>query len=675
MATPVASIVAATVSNLPFRAIAVNDAGQIAGSVGQARAVLYTPGSGVQDLGTLGGPISIAYGLNELGQVVGASTTALGERHAFLWTPGVGMQDLGTLDGGTSSTARGINDRGQVVGESVLPRVGPQEPQTHAFLWTAEEGMQDLGSLGEPLTSSVAYDINNAGQVVGRSFSADPPIFPPNDPEFRSHAFLWSAGTGMQELGALSGGYSVAYAVNEAGQVVGRSWLATFSPAPYGQQIRAVLWTPGQAVRDLGGLWAGPYNSAAYGINDVGQIVGESDLGIAFRGYPVQPFLWTTTDGMEALSPTTGLTMARDINNRQQVVGDGRVATVQLAPGNDVPVAVTGGPYIGTEGSLLPLDLSGRDNNDVGFLFTVAFGDDASWVDIRPPTDHLYPDNGTYTLSLTVRDQKGATDTRTTTVTIANAAPTILGGSLTGPTTPIRLTGGIASAPISFEFRDLGGTHDRYAAEVACGNGLVLSATDIPVSETYSGSQYIGGTGSYAGTCRYASPGVYTVRALVSDEDGGVSAPAFWRYVIVYDPAGGSATGTGFYAATGPGQRKTHFSFDATFTNDATPNGSIRIWAPGAELNFESTTIEMLVVAGDRAQFWGIGTLNGVPSRFRITAVDGRATGLNGTGDAIRVELWDPSGTTVLYDTQPGAAQDASVTTPIDGGNIRIRAR
>ena len=83
---------------------------------------------------------------------------------------------------------------------------------------------------------------------------------------------------------------------------------------------------------------------------------------------------------------------------------------------------------------------------------------------------------------------------------------------------------------------------------------------------------------------------------------------------------------------------------------------------------------EMLVVSGNRAQFWGTGTLNGVTARFRITAIDGNASGHGNGADAIRVELWDASGVTVLYDTQPGAAQDAEVTTPTEGGNIRIRA-
>ena len=70
----------------------------------------------LRDLGTLGGDSANAWNINDRGQVVGDSVTTDGSTHAFLWDKGV-MTDLGTL-GGPFSSAAVINDRGQVAGSS-----------------------------------------------------------------------------------------------------------------------------------------------------------------------------------------------------------------------------------------------------------------------------------------------------------------------------------------------------------------------------------------------------------------------------------------------------------------------------------------------------------------------------------------------------------------------------
>lgn len=73
--------------------------------------------------------------VNDHGQVVGRNTTDLGEMHAFLWTAEEGMVDLGTLPGADLvSDAWGINDLGQVVGRSqAFPYPSGGEP---ACLWS-----------------------------------------------------------------------------------------------------------------------------------------------------------------------------------------------------------------------------------------------------------------------------------------------------------------------------------------------------------------------------------------------------------------------------------------------------------------------------------------------------------------------------------------------------------
>jgi probable HAF family extracellular repeat protein len=149
------------------------------------------------DLGTLGGGYSSATGINDAGRVVGDFTTDKGFTHAFITGPnGVGMTDLGTFgiaDPGhpyTFSAAYGINDAGQVVGQSYN-----EAKQDHAFITGPNgTGMTDLGTLGGDNFSS-ALGINDMGQVVGYSFTTS---------EGHSHAFITGPnGAGMTDLGSL----------------------------------------------------------------------------------------------------------------------------------------------------------------------------------------------------------------------------------------------------------------------------------------------------------------------------------------------------------------------------------------------------------------------------------------------------------------------------------------
>src|SRR5262249_38298789 len=136
-------------------------------------AFLYSAGS-MTDLGTLGGPESEGWGINASGQVVGRASTPV-VNHAFLYSAG-SMADLGSLHRYDSTIAYAINNAGQIVGNSV-----------DAFLY--ENGvMTDLGIVG-----GAPFGINASGQIVG-----DFPVG--ND----FHAFLYSAGS-MNDLGTLPG--------------------------------------------------------------------------------------------------------------------------------------------------------------------------------------------------------------------------------------------------------------------------------------------------------------------------------------------------------------------------------------------------------------------------------------------------------------------------------------
>jgi len=130
------------------------------------------------------------------------------------------MKDLGTLDSGrsTGATANGINDSGQIVGNSTCG-----SSCIHAVLWTAS-GMQDLGTLsGASVSSANAISIH--GQVVGEAGSA----------------FVWSQATGMQDLNTLidpNSGWTLmwAFAINDSGQITGSGTI--------NGQTHAYLLTP-----------------------------------------------------------------------------------------------------------------------------------------------------------------------------------------------------------------------------------------------------------------------------------------------------------------------------------------------------------------------------------------------------------------------------------------------
>lgn len=156
------------------RPLFINDAGQVAGNCyetnpkGRTEVAFFWQDGKIVSLGTLGGSYSYVTGLSQKGHVVGNSVTAAGEIHGFVWKDGV-IADLGTL-GGIESGAGAVNSAGQVVGGSMTA-----SGRSHAFLW--ENGiMTDLGTLNSPYPEndySVAYLINEVGQIVGMSYSPD----------------------------------------------------------------------------------------------------------------------------------------------------------------------------------------------------------------------------------------------------------------------------------------------------------------------------------------------------------------------------------------------------------------------------------------------------------------------------------------------------------------------
>ena len=97
---------------------------------------------------------------------MGDSDTADGTPHAFVFDH-TQLKDLGTLPGfDNASYARGINNSGDIVGES------DSADQKRAFVYTKGQ-LVELDKLAENLSETefnsldVAYGINDKGAIVG----------------------------------------------------------------------------------------------------------------------------------------------------------------------------------------------------------------------------------------------------------------------------------------------------------------------------------------------------------------------------------------------------------------------------------------------------------------------------------------------------------------------------
>ncbi len=101
-------------------------------------------------------------------------------------------------------------------------------------------------------------------------------------------------------------------------------------------------------------------------------------------------------------------------------------------------------------------------------------------------------------------------------------------------------------------------------------------------------------------------------------------------------------------------------------------DGNTQFKFNAAGLDFESVSYEWLVVAGNKAQFKGTGTINGAGDyAFFLTAVDGEGDSRTGV-DRFRIRIWDRTSGGLIYDNQVNSPNDADLTTALGGGNILI---
>lgn len=244
----------------------------------------------VTDLGALPGVSgSAALGLNNLGQVVGWSdlpylTVGAGwVHHPFLWTPTGGMVDLGGLQpsvpvdvNAPGGMAYAINDDGLISGWATDGN-GEIGAVTWRVGWAGSPPTRLQNYLGEPDSGGTGYGINNVGQVVGLG-SVDGTIT-----GYYGGAVQWD-GTQPTQL-SHSERSAAAYGINDSGKAVGFTWNEEAGAYHAARWQGGITWDLGVLHPDGSGF------SRAYAINTAGDIVGEATAKTA-EGARTHAFLW-----------------------------------------------------------------------------------------------------------------------------------------------------------------------------------------------------------------------------------------------------------------------------------------------------------------------------------------------------------------------------------------------
>ncbi len=674
------------------RPTAINGAGQVVGysntAGGQQHAFVWEGGV-LTDLGTLGGSSSNAQAINEAGQAIGQSKTAGdASAHAFVWEGGV-MTDLGTL-GGSFSYPLAINEAGQIAGYSYLPG----NLSHHAFVW--EGGvLTDLGTLGG--SSSYALTINEAGQVLGYSdlagdasyhaFVATPMVV--NQPPVASAGGPYTGDEGSAI--ALSG----ASASDPDGDTLSYTWSTYSGLCSFDD---ASLLNPSLTCSDNGSFTVTleVSDGSETASSDAGVTVGNVAPTAVFgnnapvnEGEDINLSLTSPYDPSSA-DTAAGFQYAFDCGSGYGAPGSANTATCSTA---DNGVRTVRGKIQDKDGGFTEYTAGVAVNNlepnvtAASGAVTVEEGQTAynsgSYSDVPADTVGLSADagslvdngDGTWSWSfassdgpaestlvtLTAQDEDGGSSHVSFDLVVDNVAPALGAISVDNALVTVGTTINASAA-----FTDPG-TLDTHTA-----------AWDWGDSTTSAGSiSEAGGNGTASGSHSYGTPGVYTLRLIVTDKDGADSNESIFQYVVVSGLEAGFVTGGGWIdspaganAADPSLTGKASFGFVARNKKDPSmPDGNTEF--KSGDLHFKSTSYASLVVAGASAQFTGEGTINGRGRYgFMLTVTDGR---IAGGLDMFRIRIWDmENGDAVVYDSQMGAPADAGATTPLGGGSIVI---
>src|SRR5438132_319809 len=326
-----------------------------------------------------------------------------------------------------------------------------------------------------------------------------------SEPDGGALSYAWDFGDGSTGTGvkpshsyADNGTYTVALTVTDAR---GATSAPTTTTATIANVPPAVNAGANQTIT-LGGSFTLTAGFGDQGVNDTpwAYAIDWGDGSPQTTGSTTSQSNPITASHTYAAAGTN--TVRISVTDKDGAAGSGQVTATVTATVNHPPVAGPAGPYSGSEGTAVAFDGGGSTDPDGDALtYSWSFGDGSSGTGIKP--SHAYADNGTYGVTLTVTDGRGApSGPVTTTATIANAGPTVNAG--------VNQTATAGSAfALSTNFSDPGVKDAPWSYSIDWGDGSPATTGSVTSQSNPIGAAHT-----------YAAAGTNVLRATVADKDG-----------------------------------------------------------------------------------------------------------------------------------------------------------